>query len=79
LNGGTLTWSTSKKTTIIAKPTVKAVSPDKCAKGSTEEKATGKVTGGTATYTKKGETFTASICISKAGALSLAPGTKATF
>ena len=53
--------------------------PDKCASGSAEEKAVGKITGGTATYTKKGETFTAFVCVSKTGALSLAPKTKATF
>ena len=79
LNGGTLTWSTSKKTTVIAKPTITSVTPNKCASGSSEDKAVGKVTGGTATYTKKGETFTAFVCVSSTGALSLAPGTKATF
>ena len=79
LNGGTLTWSTSKKTTVIAKPTVTSVTPNKCASGSAEEKAVGKITGGTATYTKKGETFTAFVCVASTGALSLAPGTKATF
>jgi hypothetical protein len=75
-NGGTLTWSTSKKTTIIAKPTL-TKQTNKCGTGYTEEKATGKITGGTATYTKKGETFTAYVCIGKE--LKLAPGTKATF
>ena len=80
LNGGTLTWSTSKKTTIIAKPTLTSVSPVTCTvAGSAEEKAVGKITGGTATYTKAGETFRATVCVSPAGALSLAPGTKATF
>ena len=79
LNGGTLTWSTSKKTTVIAKPKITNVTPNKCAAGSSEVKAVGKVTGGTATYTKKGETFTAFVCVSSTGALSLAPGTKATF
>ena len=80
LNGGTLTWSTSKKTTVIAKPTLTSVTPVTCTvAGSSEEKAVGKITGGTATYTKAGETFRATVCISPAGALSLAPGTKATF
>src|ERR1700692_512825 len=63
-NGGTLTWSTSKKTTVIAKPTITGVSPNTCAAGSLEEKAVGKITGGTATYTKAGETFTAKVCVS---------------
>ena len=80
LNGGTLTWKTSKKTTVIAKPTLTSVTPVTCTvAGSAEETATGAITGGTATYTKKGTTFTATVCISPAGALSLAPGTKATF
>lgn len=79
-NGGTLTWSTSKKTTVIAKPTLTSVTPVTCTvAGSSEEKAVGAITGGTATYTKKGTTFRATVCISPAGALSLAPGTKATF
>ena len=79
LNGGTLTWSTSKKTTVIAKPTVTSVTPNTCASGSSEIKAVGKITGGTATYTKAGTTFTAYVCVTSAGALSLAPGKKATF
>jgi len=79
-NGGTLTWSTSKKTTVIAKPTLTGVSPVTCTvAGSLEEKAVGKITGGTATYTKAGTYFRATVCVSPTGALSLAPGTKATF
>ena len=78
--GGTLKWKTSGKTTIIAKPTLTTVATPNCTvAGSSEEKAVGAITGGTATYTKKGTTFRASVCISPSGALSLAKGTKATF
>jgi hypothetical protein len=76
LNGGSLTWSSSKKTTTIAKPTL-TKETNKCGKGYSEEKATGKITGGTSTYTKKGETFTAYVCVG--AELKLAPGTRATF
>ena len=75
-NGGTLTWSSSKKTTTIAKPKLTKVT-NKCGSGYTEEKATGKITGGSSTYTKKGETFTAYVCVG--AKLKLAPGTRATF
>jgi hypothetical protein len=75
--GGTFTWSTNKKTTIIAKPTLTKVTPNKCTgSGNTEEKAVGKITGGTATYTPKGQSFTAYVCTKT---ITLAPGTKATF
>ena len=75
--GGTLTWSTNNKTTIIAKPTLTAVTPNKCVgSGNTEDKAVGKITGGTATYTPKGQSFTAYVCFKT---VTLAPGTKATF
>jgi hypothetical protein len=78
--GGTLKWKTSGKTTIIAAPTLTTVATPHCTvAGSTEDHAVGAITGGTATYTKKGEKFTANVCISPAGALSLAIGTKATF
>ncbi len=74
--GGTLTW-TNKKTTIIAKPTLTKVTPNKCTgSGNTEEKAVGKITGGTATYTPHGQSFTAYVCTKT---ITLAPGTKATF
>ena len=73
----TPTWSTSKKTTVIAKLTITSVTPNKCASGSSEDKAVGKVTGGTANYTRKGETSTAFVCVSSTGVISLA--TKATF
>jgi hypothetical protein len=75
--GGTLTWSTNKKTTIVGKPTETVVKPDKCSgTGNTEEKAVGKIKGGTATYTPTGQSFTAYVCLKT---ITLAPGTKATF
>ena len=75
--GGTLKWSPGNKTTIVAKPTLTVVKPNKCTgTGNTEEKAVGKITGGTATYTPKGQSFTAYVCTKT---ITLAPGTKATF
>ena len=76
---GTLTWSTSKKTTVIGKPTLTSPGQGRCVSGSTEEDATGSVTGGTAVVTKTGDTFAADVCISSAGAISLVPGTDATL
>ena len=60
--GGTLKWAPSGKTTIVGKPTLNTKGKA-CPKGSTEEVATGKVTGGTSTYTKKGDVFSASVCL----------------
>jgi hypothetical protein len=78
--GGTLTWSSSKKTTIIGKPTVTSPGQGRCASGSTEEDATGSVTGGTAVVTKAGDTFAADVCLNNStGALSLVPGTTASL
>jgi len=76
LSGGLLTWSPSKKTTPLGKPTVKKVTPDKCAVGGTEYSYSGSVSGGTATYTKKGDVVTAKVCVTKLLAVSLLPGTK---
>ena len=61
---------------VSPKPTL-TKETNKCGKGYTEEKASGKITGGTSTYTKKGETFTAYVCVG--AELKLAPGTRATF
>jgi hypothetical protein len=60
--GGTLTWAPSGQTTIVSKPKL-TVGGKACAKGSTEEVATGSVTGGTSKYTKKGDVFSASVCL----------------
>ena len=74
--GGTITWTSSKKTTIL-KLTVKGSSG--CASGDLTEKATGSVTGGTAStaVTSKGQAVSLTVCINKAGTISLKPGTKA--
>ena len=73
--GGTLKWAPSGKTTIVSKPKLKAGGTG-CASGSTKEVATGTVTGGTATYTKKGDVFSATVCLAKSGAVSILKGTK---
>jgi cysteine sulfinate desulfinase/cysteine desulfurase-like protein len=74
--GGTITWTSSKKTTVL-KLTVK--SSTGCAVGDLTEKATGSVTGGTAStaITSKGQAVSLTVCINKSGAISLKPGTKA--
>jgi hypothetical protein len=61
--GGTLTWAPSKQTTIVGKPKL-TLGGKACPKGSSEEIATGSVTGGTSKYTKKGDVFSASVCLS---------------
>lgn len=71
---GTLTWSPSKKTTTVS-GTVASKGRGGCALGSNEYDLTGTVTGGTATYTKKGDTVKGRACLSATGALSLVPGT----
>ena len=58
--GGTLKWAPSGKTTIVSKP--KLTTGKACPAGSTEEIATGTVTGGTSAYTKKGDVFSAKVC-----------------
>lgn len=60
-SGGTLKWAPSGKTTIVSKP--KLSKGTACPKGSTESIATGTVTGGTSSYTKKGDVFSAKVCI----------------
>jgi hypothetical protein len=74
--GGTITWTSSKKTTVLK---LKVTSSTGCAVGDLTEKATGSVTGGTAStaVTSKGQLVSLTVCINKAGAISLKPGTKA--
>jgi hypothetical protein len=72
--GGTLKWSPSGKTTIF-KGTVTSPSKSGCAVGSTEHDLTGTVTGGTSTYTRKGDVVKGRACLSPTGAISLVPGT----
>ena len=75
--GGTITWSSSKKTTILK---LKVTSSTGCPAGDLTEKATGSVTGGTAStaVTSKGQPVSLTVCVNSAtGAISLKPGTKA--
>lgn len=71
--GGTLKWAPSGKTTIVSKPTL--TTGKACPAGSSEEIATGKVTGGTSAYTKKGDVFSAKVCI-KGSKVSILKGSK---
>ena len=74
--GGPLTWSPSGKTTI-ASLTLSSPGQGACATGSTEEDATGTVSGGTAKkYTKKGDVVSVRACVDANGNVSLVPGTK---
>jgi hypothetical protein len=76
-SGGTITWSSSKKTTVLK---LKIASSSGCAVGDLTEKATGSVTGGTATkaVTSKGQAVSLTVCVDvSSGAISLKPGTKA--
>jgi hypothetical protein len=75
---GTLTWSPSKKTTAIS-ATITSKGKGGCAVGSNEYDVSGTVTGGTATYTKKGDSVKGRACLSPTGALSLVPGTSLTL
>jgi hypothetical protein len=70
---GTLTWSPSKKTTTVSITFKK--SGTSCPAGSSEYVANGTVTGGTATYTAKGQIVSAKVCLSSTGSLSLVPKT----
>jgi hypothetical protein len=78
-SGGTFTWATSKKTTVVS-DTVSSPGQGSCAAGSIERDISGSVTGGSAKkYAKIGDAVLARLCQSSSGALTLAPGTKATF
>jgi hypothetical protein len=73
---GTITWSPSGKTTNITDSFSQATT-NRCASGSTEYDAKGKVTGGTARYTKTGDKVKVDVCLDGSGNVSLVPGTKA--
>ena len=78
-SGGTFTWATSKKTTVVS-DTVSSPGQGSCAAGSIERDISGSVTGGSAKkYAKIGDAVLARLCQSSSGALTLVPGTKATF
>jgi hypothetical protein len=74
-SGGPITWSPSKKTTDLSKPSFKQVTPDKCPAGDSEYSIKGSVTGGTATYTKKGNSVSALVCVTSTLSFSLLKGT----
>jgi hypothetical protein len=74
--GGTITWSPSTKTSTIS-VTFKQAKKNRCTKGATEYDAKGKVTGGTASYTKTGDKVVVDVCVASSGAVTLVPGTKA--
>ena len=65
---------TERQTTIVSKPKLKAGGTGV---GQYERgRRTGTVTGGTATYTKKGDVFSATVRLAKPGAVSILKGTK---
>jgi hypothetical protein len=76
-SGGTIKWKNGKTTTVTL--TVKQGPGTKCATGDTEYDATGKVTADTTGSTAKGHKVAAKVCVTPAGAITLVPGTKATF
>jgi hypothetical protein len=79
-DGGNLTWSSSKKTTKISKPTTSTTGTAcKSVKGTSEIAAKGTVLkGSTAAITPTGQPFAVDVCLNTTtGAISIAPGTKA--
>jgi hypothetical protein len=73
-SGGTLTWSSSGKTTTFSAPTLSSPTGN-CKAKDTEELAVGRVTGGTSAVTHAGDTFRAEVCIASNGKITLAKGT----
>jgi hypothetical protein len=76
-SGGTLVWAPSKKTTVF-KGTATSKGQGGCAVGSTEYDFSGTVTGGTATYTKKGDIVKGRACLTGVN-ISLVPHTSFTL
>jgi hypothetical protein len=79
-HGGTLTWSSSKGTTKISKPSTSTTGTAcKSVKGTGEIAAKGTVLkGSTAVITPTGQAFAVDVCLNTtSGAISIAPGTKA--
>jgi hypothetical protein len=75
---GTITW-TGTGTTTVGSVTLTSITSGTCPTGDTEDEVTGDITGGTGAAAKSiltGWTITAYACVSSAGTLSLAPGTK---
>jgi Bacterial Ig-like domain (group 3) len=75
-SGGTLKWSTSGGTTI-ASWTTSSPGQGACATYLTEHELSGVVTGGTSTYTKKGDPVSIDLCQGPEGGLTIAPSTTA--
>jgi hypothetical protein len=73
--GGTLTWTTSGLTTVTSL-TVTSPGQGACPAKSTEEDATGTVTGGTSDLTHVGDTVSVKACL-KGSKISLLKGTTA--
>jgi hypothetical protein len=72
----TTTWAGGKGTTIATLTYKTSPKLGNCPTGTTlRVTATGIVTGGTNKLIKKGETETATVCVSKADSATLAPGT----
>jgi hypothetical protein len=75
-SGGTLKWSTSGGTTI-ASWTTSSPGSGACPSFNTEHELSGVVTGGTSTYTKKGDPVSIDLCQGPEGGLTIAPSTTA--
>jgi hypothetical protein len=76
--GGTLTWAPNKKTTIIKDTATQKGTG--CKAPAKEYDVTGSVTGGTATYTKKGDIIKGRVCVNTTlGTVALVPGTSITL
>jgi hypothetical protein len=73
--GNTLTWKTSRQTTVASLDATTSPGQGACVAGDTEEDVSGSVTGGTSTYTAVGDTVAAQICVTPSGKLSLVKGT----
>jgi len=73
--GGTLTWSSSGASITISAPTLSTPPPGTCKPKDTAETATGTVTAGDGVVAQTGDTFSATVCYTSSGKLSLAKGT----
>ncbi len=77
-SGGTLTWVPSGQTVVIGPPQITTLSPAGICPNKTGEAAflaTGPVTGGTSTVTSSTDSYSATVCLSGKGKISLAKGT----
>ena len=77
--GGTLTWSKSGQTTVVALTVSGGTSQGGCAKKWIEYDANGTVTGGNSTYTQVGDVVSARACVGPTGALKLVAHTVMTL